>query len=170
MYKNPSSRADRGWRTRVTLLFTLKMDIKNKIWQLGKWKIIKKRLNYSDGEMETFRNNPQNEIMLAKAPEVSKARIVATVIESHGCNSKHLVGEKFYFDGFGNLLTEHCPKKICIYALNAIVPQLFAANEMMLADVDPNTMRFNRASCFDVGVRCGGVGRIALEITTEKQP
>ena len=71
------------------------------------------------------------------------------------------------FDGFGNLLTELTTNKICIYALNAIVPQIFAANELMLAGVDPNNMRFNRASCFDVGVNCGGVGRIAMEIKIE---
>lgn len=88
-------------------------------------------------------------------------------MESHGCNSQHKVGDKFYFDGFGNLLTEHCPKRICIYALNAIVPQIFAVNELLLADVDPNKMRFNHAACFDVGVQCGGVGKIAMEIKIE---
>jgi hypothetical protein len=61
-------------------------------------------------------------------------------------------------------LTDRSPKKICIYALNAIVPQIFAATELLLADVNPNEMRFNRAACFDVGVQCGGFGRIVFDI------
>jgi hypothetical protein len=36
--------------------------------------------------------------------------------------------------------------------------------------VDPNEMRFNRVGCFDVGVRCGGWGHIALEIRVEDRP
>jgi hypothetical protein len=31
-------------------------------------------------------------------------------------------------------------------------------------------MRFNRVGCFDVGVRCGGWGHIALEIRVEDRP
>ena len=108
--------------------------------------------------------NSQNEKMLTMAPSIMNASIIATVIESHGCNSQHKVGDQFHFDGFGNLITELSPNKICIYALNSIVPQIFAANELMLANIDPNEMRFNRASCFDVGVKCGGVGRIAIQI------
>ncbi len=125
---------------------------------------MKKRLRYSNEEMELFKKNSQNEKMLSMAPSIMNASIIATVIESHGCNSQHKVGDQFHFDGFGNLITELSPNKICIYALNSIVPQIFAANELMLANIDPNEMRFNRASCFDVGVKCGGVGRIAIQI------
>jgi hypothetical protein len=39
----------------------------------------------------------------------------------------------------------------------------------MQANVDPNEMRFNRAACFDVGVQCGGVGRIAMEIKVRER-
>ena len=36
--------------------------------------------------------------------------------------------------------------------------------ELFYAGVDPNNMKFKRASCMDVGVQCGGWGQIALEI------
>jgi hypothetical protein len=36
--------------------------------------------------------------------------------------------------------------------------------ELLYAGVEPNEMRFNRAACFDVGLECGGWGRIAMEI------
>ena len=37
--------------------------------------------------------------------------IVAEVLELHGGNSQYKVGDKFYFGGAGNLITELCPKK-----------------------------------------------------------
>ena len=128
---------------------------------------MKKRLGYTDKEMKKFREDPRNEAVLSKASELVKKTIIVEVIDSHGCNSQHGVGDKFYFDGAGNLLTELCPKRICVYALHAITPQLFTANELFLAGVDPNEMRFKQAACFDVGLECGGWGRIVMEIRVE---
>ena len=34
---------------------------------------------------------------------------------------------------------------------------------------DPNAMRFNRTGCTDVGLECGGWGRIVLEISVEER-
>ncbi len=33
----------------------------------------------------------------------------------------------------------------------------------MFADQNPNEMLFNKAGCFDVGLKCGGWGNIAME-------
>jgi hypothetical protein len=95
------------------------MNIKSSIWKIVRFNYIKKRLTYSNDEMELFKNNPQNEKMLSMAPSIMNASIIATVIESHGCNSLHKVGDQFHFDGFGNLITELSPNKICIYAFYA---------------------------------------------------
>jgi len=62
-----------------------------------------------------------------------------------------------------------CPKKICGYSLNAALMMIFAANEMLLAGMDPNGIRFKRASCFYVGLECGGWGRIVLELRVEEK-
>ena len=143
------------------------MNFRHAAWNSIKWKVIKKRLGYSDEDMKMFRENPRNEDVLSKAPDLLKKTIVVEVVESHGCNSQHHVGDKFYFDGAGNLLTKLCPKRICVYALNAITSQVFTANELLYAGVDPNEMRFKRAACFDVGLECGGWGRIVLELRVE---
>ncbi len=140
------------------------MGISDTIWKTMKWKIMKSRLGYSDAEMRTFRDNPRNADVLSKVPNLMGKTIIAEVVESHGCNSQHKVGDKFYFDGAGNLLTKMCPKKVCIYALNAATGLIFASNELLYAGVDPNEMRFKRAGCFDVGVQCGGWGRVVLEL------
>ena len=130
---------------------------------------MKKRLGYTDEEMKNFRENPINEDILSKAPQLMDKTIVAEVVESHGCNSQHKVGDRFYFDGAGNLLTKLCPNRICAYALNAITPQIFSTNELFYAGVDPNEMRFKRAACFDVGLECGGWGRIVMEVKVEER-
>ena len=140
------------------------MSIQNVAWNAIKWKFIKKQLGFTDEEMKKFRENPRNEDILNKAPELLKKTIVVEVIDSHGCNSQHKVGDKLYFDAIGNLLTKKCPEKICVHALSAITPQIFTVNELLCAGVDPNEMRFKRAACFDVGLECGGWGRIVMEI------
>lgn len=131
------------------------------------WKFMQQHLGYSDEEMVLFRNNPKNEDILSKAPGLMGKTIVAEVVDSRGCNSRHRVGDKFYFDGAGNLLTKLNPQRICIYALAALATPIYVANELFYAGVDPNEMRFNRVGCFDVGVRCGGWGHIVLEVGME---
>jgi uncharacterized repeat protein (TIGR04076 family) len=141
------------------------MGLRDAAWKTLKWPLVKKHLGYSDEEMALFRANPRNEDVLDKAPGLLDKTIVIEVVESSGCNSQHAVGDRFHFDGAGNLLTKRGPGKICIYALSAATSMIFAANELFYAGVDPNEMRFKRAACFDVGVRCGGWGRIVLELS-----
>ncbi len=143
------------------------MSIRDKAWDVVKWKVMKGRLGYTDEEMKVFRENPRNEDVISKAPALLNKTIVLNVVGSHGCNSEHKVGDKFYFDGAGNLLTKRCPKKVCVYALSASASMIFTAGELFLAGVDPNEMRFKRAACFDVGVQCGGWGRIVLELSVQ---
>jgi uncharacterized repeat protein (TIGR04076 family) len=140
------------------------MGIRDKAWKTIQWAVMQKNLGYTDDEMKVFKENPRNEDILAKAPALMSKTIVIEVVESHGCNSRHRIGDKLYFDGAGNLLTKLCPKKVCIYALNAATSMIFAANELFYAGADPNQMRFKRAGCFDVGLRCGGWGQIVLEL------
>ena len=143
------------------------MGISEAIWKTMKWKIMQKHLGYNDEEMAAFRDNPRNADVLSKSPGLMGKTIIVEVVDSHGCNSLHKVGDKFYFDGAGNLLTKLCPKKVCVYALNAAAGLIFTSNELIYAGVDPNEMRFKRAGCFDVGVQCGGWGRIVLEVSVK---
>jgi len=131
------------------------------------WKTFQRHLGYNDEEMKKFREDPRNEDVLSKSPALMNKTIALKVVESHGCNSQHKVGDTFYFDGAGNLLTKLCPQRICIYALNSMTGLIFASNELFYAGIDPNEMRFRRAGCFDVGVQCGGWGHIVMELSVE---
>jgi len=126
-------------------------------------------LGYSDEEMERFRKNPRNVDVMAKASELMDKTIIVEVVESKNCNSQHRVGDKFIFDGSGNLLTKKNPKRICIYALAELPKFIFAINELIYAGADPNKIRFRRTGCFDVGVACGGWGHITMEIKVEER-
>jgi uncharacterized repeat protein (TIGR04076 family) len=130
-------------------------------------KFVQKHLGYTDEQLELFQNNPKNMDIVSKAPGLMGKTIVAEVVASQGCNSRHQVGDKFYFDGAGNLLTKLNPKRICIYALGALSTPIYTAIELFYAGANPNEMRFNRVGCIDVGVECGGWGRIALEVKME---
>jgi len=116
-----------------------------------------------------FLTNPRNIKVLTKTPELINKTIVIEVVKSHGCNSQHKVGDKFYFDGGGNLLTKLSPKRICISALSAVEKLIFTANALLFAGVDPNKMEFNRIGCPDVGLQCGGWGNIVMEIKVEER-
>jgi len=133
------------------------------------WKFMQQHLGFTDEELELFRNNPRNADILAKAPDLMQKTIVAEVVDSHGCNSRHHVGDKFHFDGAGNLITKLSPKRVCVHALSALSGPIYVANELFYAGVDPNEMRLNRVGCFDVGVKCGGWGRIVLEVKMEER-
>lgn len=141
------------------------MNKRDEKWDKLKWRFVKRHLGYSNEEMDLFRSRPENEDVLDRGRELSKKEIVIEVVSSKGCNSRHMRGDKIYFDGAGNLLAEKSPDRICIFALNAVAPLIYAADELFYAGVDPNRMKFRRASCIDVGLRCGGWGQISLEIS-----
>lgn len=130
-----------------------------------RWRLMQHHLGYTDDEMAMFRNDPRNADVLSKAAGLLNKTIVIEVIESHGCNSRHKVGDKIYLDGIGNLLTKQCPNKVCILALNAATSMVFTISELYYAGVDPNEMRFKRVGCLDVDVKCGGWGHIVMEFS-----
>ncbi len=127
--------------------------------------ILKKRLNYNEEQFADFKNNPLTEEVIEKAKEVANTVLVLTVVKSHGCNSQHKEGDKLYFDGAGNILTQYCPAKICVYALNNASMLLFAANEFIYSGLSPMNIKFKRCSCYDSGVSCGGFGQVIFELS-----
>jgi uncharacterized repeat protein (TIGR04076 family) len=132
------------------------------------WKGLQQHLGYNDEEMKQFRENLRNEDVLSKTDVMLSKTIVAEIIESHGCDSGHKVGDKIYFDGRGiSLLTKLSPSRICIFALHSVALAMPALAELIYAGIDPNEMKFKRFGCPDVGVKCGGWGHIVMEMSVE---
>ena len=88
------------------------MKIPGKKWDKLKWAFIKRHLGYTNEEMEMFKANPKNEDVLDKGKGLLQKEIVIEVVASKGCNSQHKDGDKIFFDGAGNLLTDKSPQKI----------------------------------------------------------
>ena len=132
------------------------------------WKGVQQQLGYNDEEMKKFRENPRNEDVLSKTAVMLNKTIVVEIIESHGCDSGHKVGDKIYFDGRGvSLLTKLGPSKVCIFALHSVTLAMPALAELLYAGINPNEMRFKRFGCPDVGIKCGGWGHIVMELSVE---
>ena len=133
----------------------------------GMWQFFQEHLGYSDEEMKMFRENPRNQEVLSKAPALMNKTIIAEVVDSQGCNSQHKVGDRFYLDGAGNLISKLCTQRMCIVPMAALASMVFGSHELFYAGIDPNEMRFKRFGCHDVGVRCGGWGHIVVELKVE---
>jgi hypothetical protein len=130
------------------------------------WKLFQEHIGYTDEEMKIFRDRVSDKD-ISRAMEITGKTIIAEVIESHGCNSLHLKGDKIYLDGTGNLISRLCPKKMCIYLLAPMETAVFGLQELFYAGADPNNIQFRRFGCRDVGVKCGGWGRVILDIRME---
>jgi uncharacterized repeat protein (TIGR04076 family) len=133
------------------------------------WKFYQDLLGYTDEELEKFKKIPNVEEVILKAPALMNRTIAFEVVAAHGCASQHKVGDKFYFDGAGNLLSKLNPKRICISALTAMAPLISVANELFYAGVDSNEMKFKRTACHDVGLQCEGWGNVVFEISVEER-
>jgi len=133
------------------------------------WNFMQIHLGYSDDEMKKFREDPRNEDVMSKAPALMNKTIVAEVVESHGCNSQHKKGDKFYLDGSGNLISKLCPKRMCIFTMSSLGAAVFGMHELFYAGIDPNEMLFKRVGCQDIGIQCGGWGKVVMEVRMENR-
>ena len=131
------------------------------------WKRFQKHMGYSDAEMAVFQADPVKVKMVTECPEFVKSRIVAEVIESHGCHTHHTVGQKFVMDGNGQMITRECPEKMCIFALAALESPVNQIYERFIAHSDPNNERTAVVQCHDIGLDKGGWGKILMKISVE---
>jgi uncharacterized repeat protein (TIGR04076 family) len=132
------------------------------------WRRFQQHMGYSDEEMEIFKSDPEKVLMVTQRPEFVKCRIIAEVIESHGCHAQHKVGDRFVMTAGGQLITDESPKRICVFALGEISHILPAIYDRIISRSDPNFERKNIIQCTDVGLDKGGWGRILMKVWVEK--
>jgi hypothetical protein len=129
--------------------------------------IIRKRLNLEDQEWSMIEKNPKFQTLFQNAVEASKYRLVAEVIESKGCHSGHVLGQKLIFDNAGNLLTKENPDRVCAFLMPNMTVLINAFFENLMNGRDPNEVMFNTTGCFDTGPSCGGWGHVVVRVTAE---
>ena len=129
--------------------------------------IIRKRLDLEDEEWSIIEKNPKFQRLFENAIDASRYRLVAEVIESRGCHSGHVVGQKLIFDSSGNLLTRENPDRVCAFLMPNLTLLINAFFENLMNGRDPNEVMFNTTGCFDTGPACGGWGHVVVRMTAE---
>ena len=118
--------------------------------------------------MEIFRSDPEKVKMVTQTPEFVKCKVIAEVIESHGCHARHKVGDRFVMTPGGQLIAEESPKRMCMFALGPVSNTLPAIYERLITKSDPNFERSQLVQCTDVGLDKGGWGKILMKVYLEK--
>ncbi len=134
------------------------------------WRRFQKHMGYTDEEMRQFRSDPLRVKMVTETPEFTTCRIVAEVIESHGCHARHAVGDRFIMTAGGQLITEDSPKRMCMFALGPVANVLPVVYDRLISRSDPKFERFNIVQCTDVGLDKGGWGKILMKVYAEPRP
>jgi len=129
------------------------------------FKIMGRHLKYDEEEQTLFKDRSENREILEKIASIKSMEIVAEIVSAKGCNTGHEIGQKFYFDGAGNLIAEKLPKKTCIFLLGSLSAHIFAIHELVYAGINPADikLRFPRIGCADVGVENCGWGKVIVE-------
>ena len=129
--------------------------------------IIRKRLGLEDQDWSIIQKNPRFQQLFQNAVEAAKYRLVAEVIESRGCHSGHVVGQKLIFDSSGNLVTKENPDRVCAFLMPNLTVLINAFFENLMNGRNPNEVMFNTTGCFDTGPSCGGWGHVVVRMSAE---
>ena len=130
-------------------------------------KMIQKRLGLEDKEFQAIKDSPKFQRLFDNILTGSRYRLVAEIVESKGCHSGHVKGQKLFFDSAGNLLTREAPERVCAFLMPNLTVMINAFFENLLNGRDPNEVMFNRTGCYDVGPACGGWGHVIVEMRAE---
>lgn len=130
-------------------------------------KLIKRRLKLEDEEWSTIEKNPKFQRLFHNVIKASQYNLIAEVIESKGCHSGHVVGQRIVFDNSGNILTKENPDRICSFLMPNLTVLINAFFENFMNGRDPNEVMFNTTGCFDTGPSCGGWGHVVVRMTAE---
>jgi hypothetical protein len=130
------------------------------------WQRFQEVMAYSDEELARFKSNP-NFLQMMNTPTFRSHKIVAEVISSHGCASRHGVGQRLVMNGNGAFIRDECPPRMCVFLVSQLTNVVSALYERFVAGLDPNGLVFDTVSCTDVGLDCGGWGRVLVKVHVE---
>ena len=129
---------------------------------------IQKHLEFTQAEAEQFMENPRNQDILPKIGNLINTVLTFKVIEAKGCGCQHRVGQEIRVRGDGIILSENESEGPCVYLIQALVPVVYGAQEFIYAGLNPEDLRFKQVGCFDVGLSCGGIGNVVVELEVKK--
>jgi hypothetical protein len=131
------------------------------------WVYFKDMMGYSNKELEMFKKHPATLKFIRRAGDFAKYTAVYEVVESKNCLSRQKVGDKYYAPGAINLNLKQGTDKICPYLLPPITRMAWNIFERIVEGLDPLPL-FDHGQCDDVGVMCGGWGRVVIKVSMIK--
>lgn len=132
----------------------------------GFWQRFQEIMGYDDAQLAKFRSIPKFTQMMAK-PAFRTHKIVAEVISSNGCVNQHTVGQRIIMSGNGAFISAECPKIMCVFLVSQLTGVVYSIHERIAAGLDPNGLLLSTISCPDVGLECGGWGRVLVKVHVE---
>jgi uncharacterized repeat protein (TIGR04076 family) len=125
------------------------------------------RVGYNAAELKKFCEGGHRVRQIKRLSQAAPLySIEAEVVSAKHCNSGYREGDKFVLDVDGNLISKHCPKRLCVYLISQLTIPVALINERLSEDLDPNDFHFMRyARCPDVGVECFGYGEVMVRIS-----
>ena len=130
-------------------------------------KMIQKRLGLEDKEFQAIKDSPKFQRLFDNILKGSRYKLVAEIVESKGCHSGYVKGQKIFFDSAANLLTREAPERVCAFLMPHLTVMINAFFENIMNGRNPNEVMFNRTGCYDVGPACGGWGQVIVEMRAE---
>ncbi|MDD4858741.1 MAG: hypothetical protein PHR56_00840 [Dehalococcoidales bacterium] len=130
------------------------------------WRRFQDITGYTDKELAIFKANPKFMKMM-NTPAYRTHKIIAEVVESHGCICQHKTGQRIVMSGNGALVSAECPPIMCIGLVSQLNSVVAAVFERFAAGLDPNGLLTDTIGCVDVGINCGGWGRVLAKIFVE---
>lgn len=127
------------------------------------WTAFQQEMGYTDEELAIFRTNKKAMRLLERVDKMAAWDIIAEVIEAPGC-ANHQPGDKIVLSPLGLLRAHEGPEAICVHALPPLSLAVAVIQERLCSDLDPEPYMFDRLSCLDAGVRCGGWGQAFFKI------
>jgi len=129
------------------------------------WQRFQKHNQYTDEELEIFKNDPRRAEAAKKifSREAAERYLVVEVVSSRGCTAGMKPGHRLVFKGLGILDTARSDAW-CAHALGEIPGFASMIQDRFVAGLDPNGIIYNRFSCIDVGVECGGWGQVIMKV------
>ena len=123
------------------------------------WAEFQREMGYTDEELVMFQANPKAVRLLERADRMAEWDIIAEVMEAPGC-ANHKPGDKIILSPLGLLRAHEGPEAICVHAVPPLSVAVAVIQERLCSDLAPEPYMFDRLSCLDAGVRCGGCGAV----------
>jgi uncharacterized repeat protein (TIGR04076 family) len=133
-------------------------------------KLAEERLGASDEQIEKLTDTQWR--VLKSRTHRRQYRMVAEVIEvTDCCSAGHKKGDKYVYTASGFLLPEESTVAcLCLWAMRPMLPFIYISFDRTAEGLDPTPKGWDRVHCPDVGMNCGGLGRVVFRIYSEKAP